>query len=49
MDYILVVGAKSDIAKAVVEEFAKDKYNFYLAGRNIYELENFSRHLRSKI
>lgn len=48
MGYILVVGAKSDIAKAIVEEFAKDKYNFYLAGRNIQELENFCRHLKVK-
>jgi len=48
MRYVLIVGAKSDIAKALAEEFAKDKYNLYLAGRRIEELEDFKRHLSIK-
>ena len=43
MSYILIVGAKSDIAKAVAREYAKGGYNLYLAGRDINELEAFAK------
>ncbi len=39
MSYVLIIGAKSDIAKATAREYAKNGYNLYLAGRNINELE----------
>jgi len=42
MDYILIIGAKSDIAKAIVKLFSKNSYNFYLAARNCHELTEFA-------
>lgn len=44
--YWLVVGANSDIAKAVVKELAKEGYNFFLASRNTEELKRFVRDLK---
>ena len=42
MSYVLIVGAKSDIAKAVAREYAKHGYNIYLAGRGVNsEVHNF--------
>lgn len=41
MSYILIVGAKSDIAKAIAREYAKQGYDLYLAARNTNELETF--------
>ena len=46
MSYILIIGAKSDIAKAVAREYAKKGYDLYLAGRNITELDNFINDLQ---
>lgn len=43
MSYILIVGAKSDIAKATAREYAKHGYNLYLAVRNAHELETFAK------
>jgi len=43
MSYILIVGAKSDIAKATAREYAKQGYDLYLAARNIGELETFAK------
>jgi len=43
MSYILIVGAKSDIAKATAREYAKQGYDLYLAARNISELESFAK------
>lgn len=40
MDYVLILGAKSDIAKAVAHGFAKIGYNIYLAARKHEELED---------
>lgn len=40
MNWILILGAKSDIAKAVAHEFAQSGFNIYLAARNHQELEN---------
>lgn len=39
MSWLLIVGAKSDIAKAVAHKFASKGYNIYLAGRNTKEIE----------
>ncbi|MBD3267849.1 SDR family oxidoreductase [bacterium] len=40
MAYILILGAKSDIAKALADEYAKEGYDLYLAARNHHELDN---------
>jgi len=42
MSYILIIGAKSDIAKATAKEYAKHGYDLYLAARNSSELEEFA-------
>tara|TARA_B100000795_G_C22793933_1_gene438387 strand:+ start:471 stop:1202 length:732 start_codon:yes stop_codon:yes gene_type:complete len=42
MSYILIVGAKSDIAKATAREYVKHGYDLYLACRNSSELESFA-------
>ncbi|MBF0203414.1 MAG: SDR family oxidoreductase [Desulfamplus sp.] len=41
MSYVLIIGAKSDIAKATAREYAKHGYDLYLAARNVSELEEF--------
>ena len=48
MAYVLIIGAKSDIAKSLAEVYAKNNYNLYLAGRNIDEIEEFSNTLKEK-
>lgn len=42
MSYVLIIGAKSDIAKATAREYAKHGYDLYLAARNADELEAFA-------
>lgn len=42
MSFVLIIGAKSDIAKEVAKVYAKNGYNLYLAGRNIQELKGFA-------
>lgn len=42
MSYVLIVGARSDIAKATAREYAKHGYDLYLAARNSSELEEFA-------
>lgn len=42
MSYILIIGAKSDIAKAVARKYAEQGYDLYLAARQASELESFS-------
>ncbi len=42
MSYILIIGARSDIAKATAREYAKHGYDLYLAARNANELEEFA-------
>ncbi|MFA5519438.1 MAG: SDR family oxidoreductase [Spirochaetota bacterium] len=39
MNYVLIVGAKSDIAKELAKVYAKNGFNLYLAGRNKNEIE----------
>lgn len=46
MKYVLILGAKSDIAKALSREYAKHGYNLYLAARNAKELEPFSNDIK---
>jgi len=46
MKTLLIVGAKSDIAKAVATAYAKNGFNLILGGRNIDELERFANDLR---
>ena len=41
MSYILIIGAKSDIAKAIAREYAKHEYDLCLAARNSDELKDF--------
>jgi len=45
MSYLLIVGAKSDIAKAVAREYARNGYDLYLAARDCSELEAFKTDL----
>lgn len=45
MSYVLIIGAKSDIARATAREYAKNGYNLYLAARDINELESFAQDL----
>lgn len=42
MSSVLIVGAKSDIAKAVAREYATHGYDLILAARNVDELEAFA-------
>jgi len=43
MSYLLIVGAKSDIAKATAREYAKHGYDLYLAARDVDELKAFAQ------
>ena len=43
MSYVLIVGAKSDIAKELARVYAKNGYDLYLAGRAIEELNDFAQ------
>lgn len=45
MEYILIIGAKSDIAKAIAKKYAENGYNLYLASRESNELQNFANDL----
>lgn len=51
MSYILIVGAKSDIAKAIAREYAKAGYDLYLAARPSEELDLLANdlHIRYQI
>ena len=42
MSYVLIVGAKSDIAKAIARKYAKNGYDIYLAARKSDELKEFA-------
>ena len=43
MSYVLIIGAKSDIAKEVARTYAKNGYNLYLAARNSEELKDLQQ------
>ena len=42
MSYILIIGAKSDIAKATAREYVKHGHDLFLAARNSDELKEFA-------
>lgn len=46
MEYVLIIGAKSDIAKAVAKKYAENGYNLYLAARNSSELQKFANDIK---
>lgn len=48
MSYILIIGAKSDIAKEIAKEYSSHGYDLYLAARNVNELEEFSNGIKLK-
>lgn len=48
MKHLLILGAKSDIAKALAKEYARQGYHLILAGRQIEELSEFSNTLKSE-
>ncbi len=43
MSYVLIIGAKSDIAKEVARVYAKNGYDLYLCARNSSELEDLKQ------
>jgi decaprenylphospho-beta-D-erythro-pentofuranosid-2-ulose 2-reductase len=43
MSYVLIVGARSDIAQATAREYAKHGYDVYLAARNADNLDDFAK------
>lgn len=45
MAYILIIGAKSDIARATAREYARHGYDLYLAARQSVELEALAKDL----
>lgn len=46
MSYVLIIGAKSDIAKAVASTYAENGYDLYLAARGSSELEAFANDIK---
>ena len=48
MEYILILGAKSDIARDIARIYAESGYSLYLAARQSTELEAFASDLRIK-
>ena len=42
MGYVLIVGAKSDMAKAIARHYAENGYDLYLVSRQAHELEAFA-------
>lgn len=46
MNSVLIVGAKSDIAKAAARKYADNGYDLYLAARMSSELEGFANDVR---
>ena len=45
MSYVLIVGAESDIAKAIAKQYVKNGFDLYLAARYKDELDYFSKDL----
>ena len=46
MSYVLIIGAKSDIAKAVAREYATHGFDLILAARNVEELNTFASDIK---
>src|SRR5690554_3063837 len=45
MDYVLIIGAKSDIAEALAKKYSENGYNLYLAARNSMGIKAFANDL----
>ncbi|NQZ11185.1 MAG: SDR family oxidoreductase, partial [Algicola sp.] len=45
MSYVLIIGAKSDIAKSLARKYSDCGYDIYLAARNCSELDEFAKDL----
>lgn len=43
MSYILIIGSKSDMAKALAREYAENGYDLYLAARQADQLESLAK------
>lgn len=48
MSYILIIGAKSDIAKAIAREYAKKGYNLYLAAKDKDTLQDLAQDIHTR-
>ncbi len=46
MKYILIIGAKSDIAVEIAKVYAENGYNLYLTGREISKLTDLAKDLK---
>jgi len=46
MSYVLIIGAKSDIAKEVARVYAKNGFSLYLAAREIETLSGFANDIK---
>lgn len=46
MSYVLIIGAKSDIAKEIARIYARHGYHLYLTGRNIDSLQEFANDIK---
>lgn len=49
MSYVLIVGSKSDIAKATARKYAEEGYDLYLAARDSKELEEFAQDIMIRL
>ena len=48
MSYLLIIGAKSDIAIAIAREYTKHGYDLYLAARDANSLEEFAKDISTR-
>ena len=48
MSYVLIIGAKSDMAKAVAREYAKNGYDLQLAARNVEALADLAQDITTR-
>jgi decaprenylphospho-beta-D-erythro-pentofuranosid-2-ulose 2-reductase len=46
MSYVLIIGAKSDIAKEIARVYAKNGYDLYLAGRDVNSLNGMANDIK---
>ena len=46
--YILIIGANSDIGKAIAHIYAKNGFNLYLAARDCNRLNDFIKHIQDE-
>ncbi len=46
MSYVLIIGAKSDIAKSLAKKYAENGFNLYLAARKASELDGFASDIK---